>query len=636
MKRLYFLSFLLVVCVVNTYAYEERNLLQKKIAEIPLQSVLLTNRQWVQFPAYENRQGWDDFTAENKQNLINDGEKYLEYEWKVVRATDYLAFTRTGDRTVMESRYGANNKALAALFMAEMAEGKGRFIDQLINGVYHMCEMTSWSLSAHVGVQKAKGSLPDHKQNIIDLLVGDMGATLSWMHYFLNKEFDKVSPLISKRLYDEIEARVFEPYLDESTPFWWMGLNVTEKSGMVNNWNIWCNANVLQSFLLIDKNKERMRKAVERTILSADKFINYVKTDGACEEGPAYWGHAAGKLCDYLELLSNATGGKISIFDEPMIRNMGEYISRSYVGDDWVVNFADAGAKMRPDSRLVYRYGKLVNSDEMMQFAAYLNKGSKISASRDTYRTLYDLAIVKELTSLSGTHKLPTYTWYPETEFCYMTTDNVFFAAKGGHNDESHNHNDIGTFSLYVDNVPVFIDAGVGTYMRQTFSSERYTLWYMQSNYHNLPVINGVAQKNGRKYKAKDARFDSKKRVFSLDISGAYPSDAIQKWIRSYKLGSNSLDIEDSFGITSPDQPNVIHFMTWGDADASVKGIVTITVNGKTVSLKYDPKKFEASVENVEIDDKRLTNVWGERVQRISLKALSTERSGSYKYKITF
>lgn len=68
----------------------------------------------------------------------------------------------------------------------------------------------------------------------------------------------------------------------------------------------------------------------------------------------------------------------------------------------------------------------------------------------------------------------------------------LFFAAKGGYNNESHNHNDAGTFSLYLHTTPVFIDAGVGTYTRQTFSSERYTIWTMQSNYHNLPMINGV------------------------------------------------------------------------------------------------------------------------------------------------
>ena len=47
---------------------------------------------------------------------------------------------------------------------------------------------------------------------------------------------------------------------------------------------------------------------------------------------------------------------------------------------------------------------------------------------------------------------------------------------------------------LYINSIPVFLDAGVGTYTRKTFSSERYSIWTMQSNYHNLPMINGVPE----------------------------------------------------------------------------------------------------------------------------------------------
>ena len=61
--------------------------------------------------------------------------------------------------------------------------------------------------------------------------------------------------------------------------------------------------------------------------------------------GPRYWGHAAGKLYDYLELLSIGTSKKVDIFHHPIIRNMGEYIVRSYAGKGWVVNFADASAR---------------------------------------------------------------------------------------------------------------------------------------------------------------------------------------------------------------------------------------------------------------------------------------------------
>lgn len=46
---------------------------------------------------------------------------------------------------------------------------------------------------------------------------------------------------------------------------------------------------------LLENDRDRLAKAVWRSMQSVDKFINFVKADGACEEGPSYWGHAAGK-----------------------------------------------------------------------------------------------------------------------------------------------------------------------------------------------------------------------------------------------------------------------------------------------------------------------------------------------------
>lgn len=66
---------------------------------------------------------------------------------------------------------------------------------------------------------------------------------------------------------------------------------------------------------------------------------------------------------------------------------MGEYIARSYVGNGWVINFADASAKGGGEPGVIYRYGKATGSIEMQQFAAYLSKNmqgnNKINAARD-------------------------------------------------------------------------------------------------------------------------------------------------------------------------------------------------------------------------------------------------------------
>ena len=59
---------------------------------------------------------------------------------KVIKATDYLEYERTGNRKIMENPNSSNNNAIADLAIAELAEGKGRFIDQLINGIVYSCE----------------------------------------------------------------------------------------------------------------------------------------------------------------------------------------------------------------------------------------------------------------------------------------------------------------------------------------------------------------------------------------------------------------------------------------------------------------------------------------------------------------
>lgn len=629
----FFVAVIVSLCFADVNAYTERNILQNKTSKEELKTFIVTDQKWVTYPDYGNRNEWDKLFGESKKTVIEKGEKCLDYKWQVVKATDYLEFERTGNRQIMEKPFGDNNQAIMQLLLAELAEGKGRFIDQLINGVFHTCEMTSWALSAHLITQPSHRALPDSQYQLIDLTAGDLGGLLSWTYYFMHDEFDKIDPEISKRLYRELDKRIMTPYL-ENDNFWWLAWNY--KGQMVNNWNPWCNSNALMTFMLLEDNPDRLSDAVYRSMISVDRFLNYVHSDGACEEGPSYWGHASGKALDYLVLLEYITNGKISVFDNSQIKSMGEYIAKSYVGNGWVVNFADASAKGGGDPYLIYRYGKAVDSDELKQFASMLNSKNGISfTGRDVFRTLEALRISDELANYTEKYKSSNFTWYPETEFCYLRNDKAFFAAKGGYNDESHNHNDAGTFSLWVNNTPVIIDAGVGTYTKQTFSSERYSIWTMQSNYHNLPMINGVPQKYGRKFKANDAK--ASKKSFSVEIASAYPDEAaVESWVRSYKFGKNSLTISDDFRLSESKSPNVINFMTWGDVDIQNNGIVFITIDGVKAKLNYDSDLFELKKETVEISDKRLSDVWGNKIYRLSFTSKANNLSGHYSFKIGF
>lgn len=592
------------------------------------------NQQWVKYPAYTDRAGWDALFGMYKDTYIQRGNGLIDYQWQVVKATDYLEFERTGDRNIMQNPYYANTRAMADLFLAEMAEGKGRYIDPLINGVFHTCEMTSWSLSAHNVQQRTGRSLPSYDQPVLDLREAEMGNLLSWVYYLLKDEFNKVDPEISRRLRHELQVKVLDPYLRES--FGWMARG--EKGTMQNNWNPWCNGNALLAFMLLEKDRDTLAKAVLESMRSVDQYVNYITHDGACDEGPSYWNAAGAKLYDYAELLCTITGGKVNLLTHPYMKRAGEYICHSFIGLDWVVNFADAPAKGAISPFVIYRFGKAVNSENMKHFAAALyqkdNTPPSFGIGKDVYRIFEAMLVQKEIVTTSPEAIVEPLVWYPETEFCYLANnDGLFLAGKGGHNNESHNHNDVGSFIIYMDKQPILIDAGVGTYRRQTFGPERYTIWTMQSNYHNLPMINGVSEKNGRNYSASDAV--AKKNFFSVNIAGAYPDEAkVDKWTRSYQLNGKMLRINDAFTLKETVSPNIVNFMTWGNIKRVSDGKISISVNGVNALFTYDAKAFDCNIETVALDDARLSDIWGDKIYRMSFTAKNMVKKGNYSFNI--
>ena len=72
--------------------------------------------------------------------------------------------------------------------------------------------------------------------------------------------------------------------------------------------------------------------------------------------------------------------------------------------------------------------------------------------------------------------------------------DALVLAAKGGHNGEMHNQNDVGNFIIHVRGEPVIADLGSGRYTRMYFSETRYEHFVCQSLGHSCPLPNGQMQ----------------------------------------------------------------------------------------------------------------------------------------------
>lgn len=85
----------------------------------------------------------------------------------------------------------------------------------------------------------------------------------------------------------------------------------------------------------------------------------------------------------------------------------------------------------------------------------------------------------------------------------HKTDGNTFaFAAKGGHNDEPHNHLDIGHFILFANGETYCKDLGAGVYSKDYFNEHRYSFLSNAARGHSIPQINSVEQGVGQAYKA--------------------------------------------------------------------------------------------------------------------------------------
>jgi hypothetical protein len=278
----------------------------------------------------------------------------------------------------------------------------------------------------------------------------------------------------------------------------------------------------------------------------------------------------------------------------------------------------------------------------MQQFGAYLaqlNKWGQRNFSGKICDQIKNLVLLPEITSAEANEALVADFWFPETEIAGARDKEgsfmgFFFAAKGGFNAESHNHNDAGTCVMYYDGKPCLIDLGRETYTAKTFSSMRYEIWTMQSQYHNLPLINGTGQMQGSEYKARNSEFIANKRkiVFSTDISGAYPEEARAKnWIRTYTLnrGRNFI-VADKYELnTVSNEPTTCNLMTCCKVIEVKPGLLRFDGNGFSLNMSYDPKIVKPEIEFIEVTDNLLKRYWPNGVTRIMLKFINPKLKGS-------
>ncbi|WP_081722130.1 heparinase II/III domain-containing protein [Geminisphaera colitermitum] len=647
--------------------YGTPNLFSGKYAVEELRALLVSRADWKPFPTIDDRDAWARSNPQMLGEALREADALLAraYSWPALPATHALAYTRTGERNLYQKNAYEKRRVLALMLLAEIHENKGRFIDSIINGVWSICEETFWGSPAH-----AEG-LPDITLTNIDLYTAETAALLAWTDYFLSPRFDAVSPRIRTRIRAEIDRRVLTPLHEVRYPLphnlWWM---LKSKNGRrPNNWTPWICSNWINAILLIETDGQRRAEMISRALGILDNYVNAHPLDGGCDEGPSYWDAAAAAVYDATALLNLATRdgheGFRYVYQNEKIRDMARYIYRAQISGNYFVNFADARPVVYVDSALAWRFGRDIGDRDMQRFALSQRRPDAASRfeglfNRHSSRLFFELFLGDAFhASSSPPPPLPQTTWLPDLQVMIARekagSDQGFFvAAKGGHNDESHNHNDVGNVIVYHDGAPVLIDVGRGTYTRRTFNEERYTLWFVRSEYHNVPAINGHEQRAGMSFRAREVSFaeEGAERVrMTMDIAPAYPAEArVEKWQRTVLLHrGEAVTIEDAVKLSTPsanvDRSAVWHFMTCHPARVAKPGEVIIPMpnadaggTARWFVLHYDARRIEASIEKLELtqpEDVELRQHWGDSLYRINLKAISPGADDSFRFRIT-
>ena len=569
---------------------------------------------------------------EKMAKVIANAEKALADEIPMLPASLYREYVTIGNRSNYENLYFKRRDMVLWLSLAEWYEGKGRFTEKLMDVVWAIMEESTWLIPAHLYNSPfgAEGSLgPVFGNNTlhgIDLFSAVTCAVLTTAYKYAGESMNKITPVVCEKMKFMLNDRFVKPFLH--CTFWWTG----ERGNTINNWCPWIISNLLYQTAIMEESNYVREKVVNKSISALDNFLNCYHPDGGCDEGPSYWGAAGASLFDCLELLEDMSGGKIDVYSNDLVRNIGEYIYKVNINGNRVVNFADCGPIVTPSASLLVRYGKKCNSPFMVSFAKKVAPYGDFGVGYwQMYRGLK--ALFSEKVEYDDC-PMPVYTSLPDLKVVTMressdSSKGLFLAAKGGSNGEMHNHNDVGNFVIYYDGAPVIIDTGVGTYTTQTFSSRRYELWFMQSGYHNLPSFDGIDQRDGASFASSDEVFSEEEKLFGCQLRAAYPKEAgIISYRRTVQLKGGTATVLDDIELDK-EREVTFHYMCC--VKPVVKGDGTISLaEGRTMT--YDTS-LEASVEEFEPTGMNAKGMWNTEVMyRIILK--KRIQNGSFRIEV--
>lgn len=494
----------------------------------------------------------------------------------------FKLYPETGDRQVYE--YGENGYfvrrgRLASFAALSWLYGREEDLNELYDILWAICDEYTWSLPAHLKAEAFTTQL-EHGQYMVDLFASETGQALAEIAFLLG---GRLPEIIRRRIAYLLDERILNRVLTDD--FRWMT--------MTNNWSAVCAGSVGMTAIYAIDDDERLAAVLERILPAFEYFLSGFSADGACLEGIGYWNYGFGYFVAFADLLQRRTAGMINLFDRDIVEKIALFQQKCYFSGGRTVSFSDGASRCHfmpgLSCYLDHKYPDFV-----------IPPAACMSLSPDhcfrwssLFRDLIWCYDTLENEAPAACYLLPEAQWY----IC-SSKNGIGIAAKAGHNDEPHNHNDVGGFQIFKNGEEMICDLGSGEYTRQYFSEERYTYFVCNSSGHSVPIIDGCLQNAGMDAYAKDVTIDEK--GISMDIAPAYPVTDLKQLQRAFLFNqeTGSTTLTDQFEFTDGVHSIKERFIIHGDIQLE-DGSALITMNDASMRIVYDPAVFIPEIHTV-------------------------------------
>ncbi|HIS56222.1 MAG: heparinase II/III family protein [Lachnospiraceae bacterium] len=492
------------------------------------------------------------FYAPHVKTCREKAERFSKQDIRSIKYSYFKLFDETGDRTEFQRIYMEHREMLIAFAMACLIDGT--HAADLEDIIWAICDEYSWCLTAHFqyGGTKVVETLNDpprgdgkmrpyyrKQETMIDLCAAATASILAEVTAMFE---DKLAPIVVYRARTLIRERVLEPFMQINTPFFWETAEF--------NWSAVCAGNIgIAAIYMIDDSR-MLAPILSRVTDAMDCFLTGFGEDGVCQEGLGYWDYGFGNFIYFADLLRRRTDGAIDLFENDHVRNVALFEQRSFLNGVNTISFSDCAPQVQYEYAIAYYLKKQYPEVEIPPLAC---------AKPMMGNTEYWTTVVRSFLWSDPEEPIRPFSdqdlYLPDAQWVIsrktMGGHTAAFAAKGGHNDEPHNHNDLGSFLFDVDEEVFLCDLGGGLYTKQYFGDERYQMLVNGSQGHSVPIVDGIFQKEGRQSCAEkvDAVIGEDAVTFSADIAKAYPGSGLKSLLRKLtfaKKENPSLLIQDT------------------------------------------------------------------------------------------